>query len=116
MIIPLLTKDFDNDGVHLHASQTLQAQDVFASIISVDILYQDRGVSVGGFDDDALTVLDVGVHLGPGDLGNGTALDGGVHSHGAAGTQLQDFLQLCAQLCLRSNYTNTQGATSLSVN
>lgn len=102
-----LTKNLDNDGVHLHASRALQIQNVFASIISVDILHHHHGVRVGGFDDNALAVLDVGVHLCPGDPGSGTALDGGREPHDGSGIQLQALLQLCAQLCLGSNCMNT---------
>lgn len=80
-----LTEDLDHDGVHLHSRRALQAQNVFASIVSVDILHHHRGVSVGGFNNDALAVLDVCIHLCPGDPGNGAALDVGVQPHGDAG-------------------------------
>lgn len=80
-----LTEDLDHDGVHLHSCRALHAQNVFASIVSVHILHHHRGVSVGGFNNDALAVLDVCVHLCPGDPGNGAALDIGVQPHGDAG-------------------------------
>lgn len=41
-----LTKDLDHDGVALGATAVLQSQDVFASVISVDILSQEQGVPV----------------------------------------------------------------------
>lgn len=87
-----LTKNLDSDGIHLHASHALQVQNVFASIVSVDLLHYHHGVSVTGLDDNALTVLDVGVHLRPSDPGIWTALECGLQPHGDTSVELQDLL------------------------
>ena len=83
-----LTKDLDNNGVHLYATHTLQAEDVLSSVVSVHAVHFNQCVCGCGLDGDSLAVLDVGVHLGPDDPGNGTALDGGLEVHGCSSAQL----------------------------
>ena len=83
-----LTQDLDDNGVHLYATHTLQAEDVLSSVVSVHTLHFNQCVRGCRLDDDSLAVLDVGVHLGPDDPGSGTALDGGLEIHVGSGVQL----------------------------
>lgn len=80
------TENFDADGVHLHTSRALQAENVFASIVSVYVLHHHRCLGIARLDNDALAVFNVGVHLCPYDLWSGAALDGCMQPHSGAST------------------------------